>query len=137
LCDAEEEWMLKPKCEGHLLAENVLTPTIELLRHKGWPHSSTRSTVHLRDSQKTAKMQYKHTPNNGTSETEVSPHSQRSNGEKSFQRNLGLGIETVVTEEAVVGREGKDDLSGASDKVLLASCLDSTHETEELTNHHR
>ena len=53
-----------------------------------------------------------------------------------FEENLGLGIESTVAEETVIGREGEDYLSRASDKVSAGLLvLDCTHETENVDQH--
>jgi hypothetical protein len=73
----------------------------------------------------------------GSGNAEVlSPRLGRPAVEESLERDLRLRVETVVTEETVVGREGKDDLSGASGELegsLLR--LDGTEETEDVGEH--
>ena len=47
--------------------------------------------------------------------------------EECFQRDLGLRIETIIAEKAVVGRQRADDLRWASDEVASGLLgLDST-----------
>jgi len=61
-------------------------------------------------------------PDDGSSEAEVlSPGLGVPSLEESLERDLGLGVETVVSEETVVGRERKDDLGGSSDEVWRAN----------------
>ena len=80
----------------------------------------------------TKESVYDNAPNDGTGEIEVfTPALSAPTIEEGFEKDLGLGIKAVLAEQTVVGREGKDDLSGVSDKVSVGLLvLDRTHETE-------
>ena len=59
-----------------------------------------------------------HIPDNRTSETEIlAPTLRVPAVEERLERDLRFGVETVVAEQTVVGRERQDDLRGTGDKV--------------------
>lgn len=74
---------------------------------------------------------------NSSGDTEVfSPGFCTPSVEQCFEGNLGFRIETVVTKNTVVGRQGKDDLGGSSDKVSSGLFdLDSTKQSEQVGQH--
>lgn len=76
-------------------------------------------------------------PDDGAGETEVlAPALTVPAVEERLKRDLGLGVKTVVSEQTVVGREGKDDLCGTSNEVATGLLvLDDTKKTEEIDEH--
>jgi hypothetical protein len=53
--------------------------------------------------------------------------------EEGLERDLGLGVETVVSKETVVRRKREDDLRRSSDEVSSGLLLlDGTEQSEEV-----
>lgn len=77
-------------------------------------------------------------PNHSTSETQIlAPALRVPPVEQSLQGDLGLRVETIVTEETVIWREGKDNLRWTGDDV--AACLlllDGTEKAKDVDQHH-
>lgn len=73
----------------------------------------------------------------GTGDTEVlSPAFGGPPVEQGLKGDLGLGVETVVTKDTVVGRKREDDLGGSGDELTSGFFLfDGTEETEEVGKH--
>lgn len=58
----------------------------------------------------------------GTGKAEVlAPRLGSPSVEEGLERDLGLGVKTIVTKETVVGREGKNNLGGSGDEVWKGS----------------
>lgn len=124
LGNVEQEWVHETKnVEGHFFGgESPDTELFETLGNKvGSAHETGTSSP----------------TDDGTGDTEVlSPAFSGPPVEQGLEGNLGLGIETVVTKDTVVGRKREDDLGGSGDELTSGLfLLDGTEETEEVGKH--
>ena len=82
-------------------------------------------------------LERKYSPDNCSSQAQIfTPAFRVPAVEECLERDLGLRVQAIVTEEAVVRRQWENDLRGTRDEVTAGLLdLDGAEETEKVDQH--